>query len=80
MITSCFGCFEDATFVRCDIDKIGKEKKNVQKQRTDTSEGITRNVLHLRVALKRRCKDAFFWSVGQLHCKDNLFSFFKTKQ
>lgn len=30
----------------------------------------------LRVALKRRCKDAFFGGGRQLHCKDNFFVVF----
>lgn len=74
MITSRFGYFEVATFVKCDLDKIRKEKKK-HKQRNDTSQGITGNVLHLRVALKEDVKMLYGLQMA-VELQGQLFLFF----
>lgn len=40
MITSRFGYFEVATFVKCDLDKIRKEKKNTNKEMIPLKESL----------------------------------------
>lgn len=75
MITSCFGYFEDATFLMCDIVKIKKEKKYRNKEMIPLKESLEMFYI-LRVALKEDVKMLFWSTVGSCIAKTTFCLFF----